>query len=79
MLRSMEMFRIFRRAISRMSPFESYSDLDALGRCGVAYASVSTDTMPTEKRGSIGEVKPTGWHNKKYDFVDGKICITAAT
>lgn len=52
--------------------FESYSDLDALGRCGVAYASVSTDTMPTEKRGSIGEVKPTGWHNKKYDFVDGK-------
>lgn len=52
--------------------FESYSDLDALGRCGVAYASISTDTMPTEKRGSIGEVKPTGWHNKKYDFVDGK-------
>ena len=52
--------------------FESYSDLDALGRCGVAYASVSTDTMPTEKRGSIGVVKPTGWHNKKYDFVDGK-------
>ena len=39
--------------------FESYSDLDSLGRCGVAYASVCTDTMPTEKRGSIGEVKPT--------------------
>lgn len=52
--------------------FESYSDLDALGRCGVAYASVSTDTMPTEKRGSIGEVKPTGWHNKKYDFEIGR-------
>ena len=52
--------------------FESYSDLDSLGRCGVAYASVSTDTMPTEKRGSIGEVKPTGWINAKYDFVDGK-------
>ena len=52
--------------------FESYSDLDSLGRCGVAYASVSTDTMPTEKRGSIGEVKPTGWVNVKYDFVDGK-------
>ena len=52
--------------------FESYSDLDSLGRCGVAYASVSTDTMPTEKRGSIGDVKPTGWVNVKYDFVDGK-------
>ena len=52
--------------------FESYSDLDSLGRCGVAYASVCTDTMPTEKRGSIGEVKPTGWINVKYDFVDGK-------
>lgn len=52
--------------------FESYSDLDSLGRCGVAYASASTDTMPTEKRGSIGEVKPTGWINAKYDFVDGK-------
>lgn len=47
--------------------FESYSDLDSLGRCGVAYASVSQDTMPTEKRGSIGEVKPTGWHTAKYD------------
>ena len=52
--------------------FESYSDLDSLGRCGVAYASVSQDTMPTEKRGSIGEVKPTGWHTAKYDNVDGK-------
>lgn len=52
--------------------FESYSDLDSLGRCGVAYASVCTDTMPTEKRGSIGEVKPTGWHTAKYDCVDGK-------
>ena len=52
--------------------FESYGDLDALGRCSVAYASVGTDTMPTEKRGNIGQVKPTGWHTVKYDFVDGK-------
>lgn len=52
--------------------FESYSDLDSLGRCGTAYASVSQDTMPTEKRGTIGEVKPTGWHTVKYDNVDGK-------
>ena len=52
--------------------FESYSDLDSLGRCGVAYASVSPDTMPTEKRGAIGQVKPTGWHTVKYDQVEGK-------
>ena len=52
--------------------FESYSDLDSLGRCGVAYACVSTDTMPTEERGSIGQIKPTGWHTVKYDCVDGK-------
>lgn len=52
--------------------FESYSNLDRLGRCGVAYACVSTDTMPTEERGSIGQIKPTGWHTVKYDCIDGK-------
>ena len=52
--------------------FESYSPLDSLGRCGAAYACVSQDTMPTEDRGSIGQVKPTGWHTVKYDCVDGK-------
>lgn len=52
--------------------FENYSELDALGRCGVAYANVCIETMPTEKRGSISEVKPTGWHSVKYDNVDGK-------
>lgn len=52
--------------------FEYYSELDALGRCGVCIASVGQDIMPTEKRGSIGQVKPTGWHTVKYDFVDGK-------
>ena len=52
--------------------FESYGDLDALGRCSMAYASVGTDIMPAEKRGNIGQVKPTGWHTVKYDFVDGK-------
>ena len=41
--------------------FESYGDLDALGRCSVAYASVGTDTMPTEKRGNIGQVKPLAY------------------
>lgn len=52
--------------------FESYSELDSLKRTGVAYANVSTDTMPTEERGKIGMIKPSGWHTVKYDIVDGK-------
>ena len=52
--------------------FETYSGLDSLGRCGVAYANVGQDLMPTEPRGEIGAVKPTGWHLVKYDNVDGK-------
>ena len=52
--------------------FETYSDLDTLGRCGVTYACIGQDLMPTKERGSIGMVKPTGWHTVKYDFVDGK-------
>ena len=56
------------------SSFESYAPLDSLGRCGVAYACISTDLMPAdgEKRGSISEIKPSGWVTAKYDFVDGK-------
>ena len=52
--------------------FETYSPLDELGRCGTAYANIGTDLMPTEERGSIGQVKPSGWHTVKYDCVDGK-------
>ena len=52
--------------------FEAYSDLDSEGRCGVCEALIGTETMPTEERGSIGQVKPTGWHTAKYDWVDGK-------
>ena len=52
--------------------FEKYAPLDSLGRCGVAYANVGIDIMPTEKRGSIGMVKPSGWHSIKYENVDGK-------
>ena len=55
-----------------LKSFEKYSDLDLLGRCGVAYANVGIDTMPTIERGSIGMIKPTGWHTIKYDIVDGK-------
>lgn len=46
--------------------FEDYSELDALGRCGVAYANICQELMPTEKRGDIGMVKPSGWHTVKY-------------
>lgn len=52
--------------------FESYSELDELGRCRAAYANIGEDLMPTEKRGSIGKVKPSGWHSVEYDIVDGK-------
>lgn len=52
--------------------FERYGQRDSLGRCTTAYACVGQDLMPTEDRGSIGQVKPTGWHTVKYDCVDGK-------
>ena len=52
--------------------FEAYSPLDELGRCGTAYANVGLDLMPEEERGSIGQVKPSGWQTVKYDIVDGK-------
>ncbi len=52
--------------------FEKYSELDNLGRCSVAYACVGKDIMPAEKRGTIGSVKPSGWHTVKYDCIDGK-------
>ena len=58
--------------IDTSSSFEYYSDLDSLNRAGVALANIGVDLMPTEKRGSIGMVKPSGWHTVKYDIVDGK-------
>lgn len=52
--------------------FESYSELDKLNRCGVAFALVSKETMPNKEREGIGMIKPSGWHTVKYDNVDGK-------
>lgn len=52
--------------------FEDYGELDSLGRCQMVWANVCRETMPTEKRGQIGQVKPTGWKTAKYDHVDGK-------
>lgn len=54
------------------SSYEYYSELDELGRCGVCHACIGTDIMPTEERGAIGMVKPSGWQIAKHDFVDGK-------
>ena len=54
------------------SSYEKYSRLDHLGRCGYAIACIGKDLMPTEERESISQVKPSGWVNNSYDFVDGK-------
>lgn len=51
--------------------FETYSALDELGRCGPAFACIGQDLMPTQERESISQVRPTGWQNAEYDFVDG--------
>ena len=53
----------------RTDAFEYYSDLDALGRCGTAYANICRELMPTEERGNIGRIKPSGWHTVKYPDV----------
>ena len=52
--------------------FEEYSELDELKRCGVAFACLGEEIMPTEERGAIGQIKPSGWQMAKYDIVDGK-------
>lgn len=55
----------------RTDSFESYSELDGLGRCSTAFANIGRDLMPTKPRGEIGSVRPSGWHTVKYDNVDG--------
>lgn len=52
--------------------FERYSPLDELGRCGAATACIGRELMPDEKRGAIGQVKPSGWQTVKYDIVEGR-------
>ena len=49
--------------------FKQFSELDSLGRCGVAYACIGTDSLPTEERGAIGMIKPSGWHTVRYDDI----------
>lgn len=62
----------FSKAELKTQSYEYYSNLDKLERCGVVHACIGRDIMPTEERGSIGMVKPAGWHTVKYDCVDGK-------
>ncbi len=52
--------------------FEFYSAMDSLGRCQTAYANICEELMPTEERGTIGPVKPSGWHTVKYDIIEDR-------
>ena len=61
----------FSEAERTAESFETYSALDELGRCGPAFACIGEDLMPTQERESISQVRPTGWQNAEYDFVDG--------
>ena len=61
----------FSEAERTAESFETYSALDELGRCGPAFACIGQDLMPTQERENISQVRPTGWQNAEYDFVDG--------
>ena len=62
----------FTKSELKKKSYEKYSDLDDSDRCGYAIACIGTDIMPTEERGAIGSVKPTGWHTVKYnDYIEG--------
>lgn len=61
----------FPKSQNATESFERYAELDSLGRCGTACANVGKDIMPTEPRGEIGQVRPSGWHTVKYDGIDG--------
>ncbi len=61
----------FNQELMTGDAFEEYGQLDYLGRCTTAVACISQELMPTEERGSIGHIKPTGWHSVKYSCVDG--------
>lgn len=63
----------FAKSMYKAESSQTFSELDSLGRCGTALAVVGEDLMPTEDRGSIGMIKPAGWHTVRYDdLIDGK-------
>lgn len=63
----------FNQELIDIGPYEYYSELDSLGRCGAAVANLGQDLMPSEDRGSISHVYPSGWNQAEYDIVDGKM------
>lgn len=62
----------FSEADMNREAFEEYSRLDFRGRCGTAFAKIGQELMPTKKRESISQIKPSGWKTAEYDIVDGK-------
>lgn len=63
---------LFTEADRNLGVFETYASLDDLGRCGTAFANIGPELMPTEPRGEIGSVQPSGWHTVRYDdLIDG--------
>ena len=56
----------FKKIEFNQGTFEKYGQLDSKGRCTAATAMISKDLMPTEERGAIGHIRPTGWHTIKY-------------
>ena len=57
----------FRESDITATAYEEYSPLDRLGRCGPAAACLCREMMPTEERGEIGMIRPSGWHTVRYD------------
>ena len=63
---------LFKDEEKKTESYAKYSELDRLGRCGVAEAIISMETIPTEERGVIGDIQPSGWQTVKYnDLIDG--------
>lgn len=59
----------FTEADLALAPGEYYSELDNLGRCGTAFAVLDRSMMPTEEREGIGQIKPSGWHQNRYEGI----------
>ena len=57
---------------AKENPYYSFTPLDNLGRCGAAYGKLGPEFLPTQPRGAIGMIKPTGWRYSKYDDIDKK-------
>ena len=65
--------------LAKQGHFEYYGNLDALGRCTVAFDCLGRETMPNGlKRGSISAIRPTGWKQARYDCVDSETVMTRA-